>query len=72
MNGISTTNSTATTLTGGTHGTKWIGILTAASSIFSGLDPSVLPPSWLPFIGTAFGLLTLARGFINTKNAKTS
>lgn len=60
--------STATTLTGGQHGTKVAGALTAASSILSGIDPTVLPPSWLPYIGAVLGLLTLARGFINTKN----
>lgn len=58
----------ATTLTGGQHGTKVLGALTIASSILSGLDPSTLPPQWLPYIGTGLGLITLARGFINTKN----
>lgn len=62
---------TATALTGGQHGTKWAGALTVASSILSGLDPSVLPPQWLPYIGTALGAITLARGFINTRNAQT-
>jgi hypothetical protein len=62
-------NNMATTVTGGSHGTKWLGILTIASSVLSGLDPSVLPPSWLPYIGTGLGLLTLARGFINTQSA---
>jgi hypothetical protein len=63
-------NDTATTLTGGQHGTKVLGALTTASAILAGIDPSVLPPQWLPYIGTAMGLLTLARGFINTKNSK--
>jgi hypothetical protein len=63
-------NNTATTLTGGTHGTKVVGLLTAASSILAGIDPTVLPPSWLPYIGTVLGLFTLARGFINTKNGQ--
>lgn len=58
----------ATTATGGKHGTKWLGALTTASAIIAGIDPTVLPPSWLPYIGTGLGLITLARGFINTKN----
>lgn len=62
----------ASNLTGGTHGTKWVGLLTMASSILAGIDPSVLPPSWLPYIGTGLGLVTLARGFINTKNSSPS
>lgn len=61
-------NNTAVTLTGGKHGTKVVGILTAASSVLAGIDPTVLPPSWLPYIGTLLGVLTLARGFINTKS----
>lgn len=61
-------NDAATTATGGKHGTKWLGILTAASAVISGIDPTVLPPTWLPYIGTGLGLITLARGFINTKN----
>lgn len=63
-------NDTATILTGGEHGTKWAGVLTIASSIISGLNPSTLPPSWLPYIGTALGAITLARGFVNSKNAQ--
>ena len=59
----------ATIATGGKHGTKWIGILTTASAVIAGIDPTVLPPSWLPYIGTGLGLITLARGFINTRNA---
>lgn len=61
--------STATTLTGGTHGTKILGALATASGVISGIDPSLLPPSWLPYFTSVLGLLTLARGFINTKNA---
>ena len=63
-------NDTATILPGGQHGTKWVGTLTLASSILAGIDPATLPPSWLPYIGTAFGAITLARGFINTRNAQ--
>lgn len=63
-------NDAATTATGGKHGTKWLGILTAASAVIAGIDPSVLPPQWLPYIGTGLGLITLARGFINTKNTQ--
>jgi hypothetical protein len=62
-------NNTATILTGGQHGTKWAGILTIASSILSGIDPSTLPPSWLPYIGAVLGAITFARGFVNTANA---
>lgn len=58
----------ATTLTGGKHGTKWIGALTTASAIISGLDPTVIPPKWLPvFMGVA-GILTVVRGAVNTAN----
>lgn len=60
---------TATTLTGGTHGTKLLGTLATASAVISGIDPSVLPPSWLPYFTGALGLMTLLRGFVNTKNA---
>jgi hypothetical protein len=59
---------TATTLTGGSHGTKVLGTLATASAVISGIDPTLLPPSWLPYFGTVLGLLTLARGFVNTKN----
>lgn len=61
---------TATTITGGTHGTKVLGAIGTATAILSGIDPSVVPPSWLPYMGTVLGLLTLARGFINTKNSR--
>jgi hypothetical protein len=61
---------TATTLTGGQHGTKWIGGLTIASAIISSLDPNMLPPSWLPWVSGALGAITLARGVINTQNAQ--
>lgn len=50
---MSETTNVATTLTGGQHGTKWSGALVIASSILSGIDPSTLPPQWLPYIGTA-------------------
>lgn len=59
---------TATTLTGGKHGTKLAGAITVASAILSGIDPSVLPPSYLPYIAGLMGLLTIARGFVNTSN----
>lgn len=58
----------AVTLTGGKHGTKWIGILTAASAILSGIDPSLLPPSWLPYVMGTAGILTVVRGAVNTAN----
>jgi len=58
------------TLTGGKHGTKWIGALTIASAILSGIDPSTLPPSWLPWITGVAGAVTLARGAINSQNAQ--
>lgn len=67
---MSETKTVATTLTGGQHGTKWAGALTLASSIVAGIDPSTLPPQWLPYIGTVFGAITLARGFINSRNAQ--
>lgn len=58
----------ATTLTGGKHGTKWIGGLLTASAVLSGVDPSVLPPSWLPYFMGLAGLLTVVRGAVNTAN----
>lgn len=58
----------ATALTGGKHGTKWIGGLMTASAVISGIDPSILPPSWLPYFVGFAGLLTLARGAVNTAN----
>lgn len=63
-------NDAATIATGGKHGTKLAGALVVASSVLSQIDPSTLPPSWLPYIGTVLGLITLARGFINTKNTQ--
>jgi hypothetical protein len=59
---------TATNLTGGSHGTKVIGAIATATSVISGIDPALLPPSWLPYFGGVLGLLTLVRGFVNTKN----
>jgi hypothetical protein len=58
----------ATTLTGGQHGTKVLGTLATATAVISGIDPTLLPPSWLPYFGGVLGLLTLVRGFVNTKN----
>jgi hypothetical protein len=58
----------ATTATLGKHGTKWLGAIGLATSMISGIDPSTVPPTWLPYIGGALSLLTVARGFINTKN----
>lgn len=57
-----------TTATGGTHGTKVLGALATASAVISRIDPTVLPPSWIPYVGGFLGLMTLVRGFINTKN----
>lgn len=61
-------NGTATNLTGGKHGTKLIGGLMTLSGILSGVDPAVLPPSWLPYFMGIAGLLTVVRGAINTSN----
>lgn len=58
----------ATTLTGGSSGTKVIGALTTAAAVIAGIDPSVLPPSWLPYFMGIAGILTLVRGIVNTKN----
>jgi hypothetical protein len=58
----------ATTLTGGKHGSKWIGGITMASAVLAGVDPSTLPPSWLPWITAISGALMLVRGSINTAN----
>jgi hypothetical protein len=59
---------TPTTLTGGKHGTKWIAGIGMATAVLSGVDPNVLPPSWLPYFMGAMSLLTLARGVVNTAN----
>jgi len=56
----------AVTLTGGKHGTKWIGALTTATAIISGLDPTLLPPSWLPYVAGVAGVLTVIRGVVNS------
>jgi hypothetical protein len=61
---------TATNLTGGKHGTKLAGTLIVASSVLSGIDPTMLPPSWLPWFTGFLGALTVARGVINTQNAQ--
>ena len=58
----------ATTATGGKHGTKLAGALIVASSVISGIDPSTLPPSALPWFTGILGALALVRGFINTRN----
>lgn len=59
---------TATKLTGGKHGTKVIGGLTVATAVLSSIDPSTLPPSWLPWVTGLAGLLTMVRGAVNTAN----
>ena len=59
---------TATALTGGTHGTKWIGTALALAGAISGVDPAVLPPSWLPWVAGIGGVAALVRGFVNTSN----
>lgn len=61
-------NDTATALTGGKHGTKWIGGLTLASALVSGIDPTTLPPSWLPWFTGVAGILMVVRGAVNTSN----
>lgn len=59
-------NDAATIATGGKNGTKWIG---TAMTVLGALSvPGAVPPSWTPYILGLGGLLTLARGFINTKN----
>jgi hypothetical protein len=59
-----------TTLTGGKNGTKWIGGITVASAVLSGIDPSTLPPSWLPWFTGIAGVLMLVRGTVNSANAQ--
>lgn len=61
---------TATTATGGKHGTKLIGTITTATAVLSALDPTVLPPSWLPYFMGVAGILTVLRGVVNTKNQR--
>jgi hypothetical protein len=61
-------NETATTLTGGRHGTKWLGALTAVSGILQGIDPTAIPPNWLPYITGFLGLATVVRGVVNSSN----
>lgn len=57
-----------TTATGGKHGSKYIGAIMAALGVVSSLDPSTLPPSAMPYVAAAGGLLFILRGFINTRN----
>lgn len=52
------------------HTTKVIGGLTTATAVLSGIDPSVLPPSWLPWFMGIAGLLTFLRGAVNTANIR--
>ncbi len=63
-------NDAATIATGGRHGTKWLSAIGLAASAISAIDPSTVPPQWLPYFGSALFALTMARGFINTKNAQ--
>ena len=63
-------NNTATTLTGGSHGTKIIGAIMAGLGFVAGLNPAVVPPQWAPYILAAGGLLTVLRGVVNTSNEK--
>lgn len=58
----------ATTITGGKHGTKWIGALTAISGILAGVDPTLVPPKALPYVMGLAGILTVIRGAVNTSN----
>lgn len=59
-------NDAATLATGGQHGTKLIGTAMAVLGALS--VPGAVPTSWLPWITGLGGLLTLARGFVNSKN----
>jgi hypothetical protein len=61
---------TATNLTGGSHGTKIIGVLMTVLGTVAGVNPAAVPPSWVPYILGAGGLLTVLRGVINTRNEK--
>lgn len=61
-------NDVATTLTGGKHGSKWIGGLVTALTAVSQINPALVPPKAVPYIAGAGGLLFLLRGFINTQN----
>ena len=58
----------ATTLTGGKHGTKIIGMAGMVLTAVSAIDPALLPPAATPYILGAGFLLTLLRGFVNTQN----
>jgi hypothetical protein len=62
---------TATVLTGGKHGTKIIGGILTAAGVISGLNPSLLPPSWLPWWAAIGGVAALVRGIVNTQNIST-
>lgn len=57
------------TMTGGKqNGSKYIGGIMAALGVLSSIDPSTLPPSAMPYVAAAGGLLFLLRGFINSRN----
>ena len=58
----------ATTLTGGKHGTKVIGMVGALLTAVSAIDPTLVPPAAMPYIAGAGFLLTILRGFVNTQN----
>lgn len=61
-------NAVATTLTGGKHGSKWIGGLVTALTVVSQIDPAMVPPKAMPYIAGAGGILFLLRGFVNSRN----
>lgn len=61
-----------TTLTGGTHGTQWIGSTVTAVGAVAAMDPTILAALFGdkgPAIALiAAGLLTFIRGKVNTAN----
>lgn len=61
-------NEVTTTLTGGKHGSKWIGGIVMVLTAVSQIDPALVPPKAMPYIAGAGGLLFLLRGFVNTQN----
>ncbi len=55
------------------HGTKLIGSLTAAVGVLGAMDPAVITglfgQNGMSYVATVAGILTILRGFQNTKAA---
>lgn len=73
-------NDTATTLTGGKHGTKWIGGIIMAAGSVAAADPALVTSVLTSIAGARgpglamvlLGAAALIRGGVNTKNSQTN